>query len=160
MHCGRTAAATLTAAVVLGVATPAASASVSPDPVTPGQRLTFSDDRRCDRAMGARAFSPLFGVLAMSADDTYMTGGLRVPGTARPGSYPLTIACGAGGARSASTVTVAGPPHAAPAGGVRAGLGGRTGQADALRVCGGAALLALTGHGALLRRRRRTDRKA
>jgi hypothetical protein len=155
MPLGRTAAATLAGAALLGIATPAVSASVSPDPVAPGQRLVLDDDHRCDRSMGAVASSPLFGVLRMSAEETRMIGGLRVPGGARPGDYPLTIACGAGGATATGTVTVAAAPHAVPAGAVRAGLGG---PADARTACG-AALLVLGGHGALLWWRRRMPRR-
>ncbi|MDF3289113.1 hypothetical protein [Streptomyces silvisoli] len=147
MSSGRITAVALAAVATLGFTAAAAVASVNPDPVGPGQQLRLSDDRKCDMSMGAHASSPLFGETALAAGADRMVAGVTTPATARPGSYPVTIRCGAGGVRVTGTVTV----QAAPSKGADAGTGTPGGGAPQL-ACG-TALLALAACGAVRRRR-------
>ncbi|MEU1624408.1 hypothetical protein ABZ746_03490 [Streptomyces sp. NPDC020096] len=169
MSSGRTAAVTLTAVAALGLTAPAALASVSPNPASPGQTVHMSDDKKCDMSKGAKASSPLFGDITLSAGADRMVAGVTTPSTAEPGSYPVTIRCGFGGLKISSTMTVRAPRHDAarpevsaaastdpkPTKGVKAGTGGGVGGWGAQQVAGGAALLALAGSGALVVVRRR-----
>ncbi len=144
----RITAVTVAAVAALGFTAPTALAGVDPDPVGPGQQLRLSDDRKCDMSMGARAFSPLFGETALSAGADRMVAAVTTASTARPGRYPVTIRCGAGGVRVTGAVSVL----AAPSRGAEAGTGASGGGAAQL-ACG-TALLALAVSGAVRRRRR------
>ncbi|MCQ4041607.1 hypothetical protein ACFOSC_12195 [Streptantibioticus rubrisoli] len=152
MPSGRILTVTLAAVAALGLTAPAARASVSPDPVSPGQRLRLTDDGRCDMSMGAKASSPLFGEADLAAGADRMVAGVTAAPTASPGTYGVTIRCGAGGTPLTATVRVRATPSAEPSKGAQAGTG--TPGAGAPQLACGTALLgfALT---ALRRRRHR-----
>ena len=152
MPSGRITAVTLAAVATLAFTAPAALASVDPDPVSPGQQLRLSDDGKCDMSMGAQASSPLFGATSLAAGADRMVVGITTPATARPGTYPVTIRCGAGGPPITGTVRV----QPALAKGADAGTGTSGGGAPQL-ACG-TALLALAASGAVRRRRGRSHR--
>ena len=176
MHTGRIAAATFTAALALSVGAPAAMASVDPDPIMPGQAITISDDRNCDRANGAKASSALFGDVIMSAGANHMFATVKVPSGTRSGSYIVTVECGVGGKTYNFTVHVSGVSAPAgapslsavpstpngptvPAKGPKTGLGGSVDATDTAEVVGGVGLLVVAGGVAALIKNRRAGGK-
>ncbi|AEW97457.1 MULTISPECIES: hypothetical protein [Streptomycetaceae] len=157
MHAGRTAAVALAGAATVSLAAPAAWASVAPQPVQPGQILLINDDSRCDdMTKGAKATSPLFGTVVLAAGVGHMSADVRVPVTAKPGSYRVTIRCGDHGTTTTSTVRVPGEGTPVPVMGAKAGLGGSVmGGSGMSEVADGAVLLALAGGATVLVLRRR-----
>ncbi|TJZ43579.1 hypothetical protein FCH28_32845 [Streptomyces piniterrae] len=139
MNAARITAAALLSTAVLGLAAPAASARVAPNPVTAGQEVNVSDGRHCAAAQGARAASTLFGgAVALRPDTRGMAAEATVDEGVTPGRYKVVIECGPGGARYTETVTV---------------RGGSVDGVNTTQAAGGLALLVLAGGAAYLLRR-------
>lgn len=136
----RVAAVAVTGAAVVGLAAPAASARVEPDPMAAGQRVNVSDGRRCATDRGATAASTLFGSVVLEPAATRgMAADTTVARSATPGHYRVTIDCGgSGGERFTETVTV---------------RDGRAEGVNASQAAGGLVLLALAAGAAHLLRR-------
>ncbi|MEU7431732.1 hypothetical protein AB0B07_12900 [Streptomyces sioyaensis] len=138
MKPAHTAAAALLGVAVLGLAAPAASAHVEPDPMVAGQRVRISDGSRCAPATGARVASPLFGSVVLRPGHRGMAADVQVAEGTAPGRYPVTVECGPGRERFTETVTV---------------RDGRVEGVDAGQAVGGLALFALAGGAAYWLRR-------
>lgn len=150
-HIGAAAAA---AATVTVIAAPLAYADVTPNPASPGQSVTISDDKKCSGA--AKATSTLFGDVVLTPGANHMVAEVKVPTGAKPGSYTVIVECGPGGAKATTSLTVSGMPTKP----VRGGVGGTATEGNVTHVAAGAVLVAAAGAGAIYHVRRRGRRTA
>ena len=86
-----------------------------------------------------------------------LVGTLKIPSTAKAGTYTVVGSCPTGGLIVAGEFTVT--AATTPTGSVSTGLGGGSGSGNATEIAGGAALAAVAlGGGVYLRRRTAADR--
>jgi hypothetical protein len=153
MRTARISVVVVTAAAAVGLAAPAAFASISPNPVRPGQTVTISDDKRCDLSKGGKASSTLFGDVILSAGANNLVGTAKIPATAKPGTFRVTIECG-DGQKFTETLRVI------PGKGAKAGIGGSQDTNSTQLAAGAALLAAAAGAGSYLVRRRQAGNNA
>ncbi|WFE30028.1 hypothetical protein O7623_12920 [Solwaraspora sp. WMMD791] len=150
-------------ATVLAAATPAYAGSTyveaEPSTVQAGERLTIRASCGDDNNSQATVESDAFGRVIVTPDQGLLTGQVTVPGSKRPGRYPVDLQC-QNGNTATTTLTVTGTAH--PTRGPDAGGGGTasagTGAGGSALLAGGIAAVGLgVGIGLLAMRRRRAD---
>ncbi|MER5970195.1 hypothetical protein ABT112_10750 [Streptomyces sp. NPDC002055] len=147
MRPARVFATTVAATALVGLAAPAAMASVDPHRARPGQTVRITDDKKCDSRRGATAYSAAFGTTRLQPSGRQLAGTARVLRDAK-GKNKVILRCG-DGRKFFDWLTVG------PTGGSRAGEGG-TGQGlGNPEFVGGAALVALAAGGSAIVIRRR-----
>ncbi|WFE21589.1 hypothetical protein O7621_27815 [Solwaraspora sp. WMMD937] len=134
------AAAVLIGTVAAGVdASPAYAGSTyveaDPSTVNAGGRVTIRASCGDDNTSQATVESDAFGRVIVMPDQDVLTGQVTVPGSKRPGRYPVDLQC-QNGNTATTTLTVTGTAH--PTRGPDAGGGG---TASASAGSGGSALL-------------------
>ncbi|MFJ9410062.1 hypothetical protein [Streptomyces sp. NPDC101393] len=95
---------------------------VQPDPVTPGGEFSVFDGGNCPGGTGEAAFDGAgIPTMKLSPLSNQVGGTGTVPEATKPGSYTVTVTCGAGGGSKA--------PSAEPGAGVQPGAEWKTGSA-------------------------------
>ncbi|MDG4764569.1 hypothetical protein O7632_10710 [Solwaraspora sp. WMMD406] len=142
----------------------AGSTYVEADPSTvqAGGRVTIRASCGDDNSSQATVESDAFGRVIVTPEQGVLTGAVTVPGSKRPGRYPVDLQC-QNGNTATNTLTVTGTAH--PTRGPDAGGGGTasagTGVGGSAFLVGGIAAVGLgAGIGLMALRRRRADEGA
>ncbi|MGP4003814.1 hypothetical protein [Streptomyces sp. 8N706] len=152
MRPARVFATAVAATALVGLAAPAATATINPHWERPGQTVRITDDKKCDPRKGASAYSAAFGTVRLRASGDQLAGEAKVHRDAK-GRNKVLLRCG-DGRKFFDWLSVG------PTGGSRAGEGGSIGGFGNREFVGGAALVALAAGGGAVAVRRRVKGQA